>query len=225
VVGQTSFPSDFGTGGLGTGAALTIDGYLGAQCPVGLQRRACLKAAGQGLEYALFAHAVPGAVGRAALASHISRNRSLAVRPAVPTALVNFGVSVNFPLVISVMVTLFGVATLVHLLLVGVARRRREAGLLKVLGFVRHQVAAVVFWEATTVALVGIIAGLPLGAAAGRTIWHAFAANLGAVPVTVVPIGLLGVLAAGVLVVANALAIGPALVASRAHPGELLRAL
>lgn len=225
VVGQTSFPSDFGTGGLGTGAALTIDGYLGAQCPVGLHRRACLELAGQGLEYALFAHAVPGAGGRAALASHISRNRSLAERPAVPTALVNFGVSINFPLVISVMVALFGVATLVHLLLVSVARRRREAGLLKVLGFVRHQVAAVVFWEATTVALVGIIAGLPLGAAAGRAIWHAFAANLGAVPVSVVPIGLLGILAAGVLVVANALAIGPALVASRAHPGELLRTL
>jgi hypothetical protein len=225
VVGQTSFPSDFGTGGMGTGAALTIDGYIGAQCPVGLHRRGCLKAAGQGLEYALFAHAVPGAAGRAALASHVSRNRSLAVRPAVPTALVNFGVSVNFPVLIGLMLALFGVATLVHLLLVSVARRQREAGLLKVLGFVRHQVATVVSWEATTVALVGIIAGLPLGAAAGRAIWRAFAANLGVVPVSVVPVGLLGVLAAGVLVVANALAIGPALVASRAHPGELLRTL
>lgn len=225
VVGQTSFPSDFGTGGMGTGAALTVDGYLGAQCPAGLHRRACLKAAGQGLEYALFAHAVPGAVGRAALAGHITRNRSLAERPAVPTALVNFGVSVNFPLIIGVMVALFGAATLAHLLLVSVARRRREAALLKVLGFVRHQVAAVVSWEATSVALVGIVAGLPLGAATGRAVWHAFAADLGAVPVTVVPIGLLGVLAAGVLIVANALAIGPALVASRARPGELLRTL
>ena len=33
VVGLVSFPSDFGTGGLGTGAALTTVGYTAAQCP------------------------------------------------------------------------------------------------------------------------------------------------------------------------------------------------
>ena len=93
------------------------------------------------------------------------------------------------------------------------------------LGFVRYQVAAVVSWQATTVALVGVIFGLPLGVAAGRAIWRAFAANLGVVPVPVVPTGHLALLAAGVLVVANALAISPALMAGRTHPGKLLRSL
>ena len=225
VVGQTSFPSDFGTGGLGTGAALTMDGYFGAQCPAGPNHRSCLQTAPQGLEYIMLAHAESGAAGRAALASEVSRYRSIAVRPTVPTSLVNFGLSVNFPFVVSLVLALFGIATLVHLLLISVARRRQEAGLLKVLGFVRYQVAAVVSWQATTVALLGVIFGLPLGVAAGRAIWRAFAANLGVVPVPVVPAGHLALLAAGVLVVANALAIGPALVAGRTHPGKLLRTL
>ena len=225
VVGQSSFPSDFGTGGLGTGAALTLGEYLGAQCPAGPARPACLRQAGQGVEYALLAHPAPGAAGQAALAREISRYPSMASRPTVPTALVNFGVSVNFPVLIGTLLALFGVATMVHLLLVSVGRRRREAGLLKILGFLRHQIAAIVSWQATTVALVGLIAGLPAGIAAGRVLWRAFAASLGAVPVPVVPAGLLAVLAASVLVVANALALGPALIASQARPGDLLRTL
>jgi hypothetical protein len=225
VVGQASFPSDFGTGGLGTGAAITIAGYFGAQCPAGPGRRACLSAASQGVDYLLLARAGPGPAGQAALARQVARYRTLASRPAVPTALVNFGVSVNFPALVGVVLALFGVATMIHLLLVSVGRRRREAGLLKVLGFCRAQVAAVVSWQATTVALVGLATGLPLGIAAGRLTWRAFAGSLGAVSVPVVPAGLLGVLAASILITANVLAVGPAVMASRARPGDLIRTL
>jgi putative ABC transport system permease protein len=103
------------------------------------------------------------------------------------------------------------------------APRRREIGLLKVLGFVNHQVASAVAWQATTLALIGIVIGVPLGVVAGQAIWKAFANNLGAVPVSIVPIWLVVVLVAGVLVVANVLAIGPALVATRSKPAALLR--
>jgi hypothetical protein len=223
VVGGTSFPSDFGTGGLGTGAAMTVDSYLDALCPAGQARPACREAAGRGIEYGLLAHAVPGAAGSAAITRYIHRYASLAARPAVPTALVNFGVSVNFPLILSVMLALFGAATLVHVLAVSVTRRRREAGILKVLGFVRHQVAATVSWQATTVALIGIVAGIPLGMTAGQVTWRLFATNLGAVPVPVIPIWLLAGLAAGVIATANVLAISPALIAARSHPAKLLR--
>ena len=37
------------------------------------------------------------------------------------------------------------------------------------------------------VALVGIVVGVPLGAAVGQAVWRAFATNLGAVPVSIVP--------------------------------------
>jgi hypothetical protein len=222
-VGQTSFPSDFGTGGLGTGAALTVHAYLDALCPPGAAQAGCRRAAGQGIEYALLAHAVPGPAGSAALTRYIRRYPSLAARPAVPTALVNFGVSVDFPLILSVMLALFGAATLVHLLAVSVARRRREAGVLKVLGFVRLQVSTVVCWQATTVALIGVAAGIPLGMAAGQAAWRLFAAGLGVVPVPLVPVWLLAGLAAGVLAAANVLAVSPALIAARTRPAELLR--
>jgi len=108
---------------------------------------------------------------------------------------------------------------------VSVSRRRREVGLLKVLGFVRGQVVSTVSWQATTLALVGVVIGVPLGLVVGRGVWNTFANNLGAVPVTVVPILLTAAITAGVLVGANVIAIAPALVATRSKAGDLLRPL
>jgi ABC-type antimicrobial peptide transport system permease subunit len=168
--------------------------------------------------------AAGGPAGSAALARHIRRYPLLTYRPAKPTVLVNFGESVNFPLLFGVALSLFGAATMLHLLLVSVARRRRETGLLKSLGFVRRQVAAAVCWQATTVAALGIAVGAPLGIASGRVLWRVFATNFGVIPVPVVPPLLVLALAAGVLVTANVLAAVPALLAARSHPGDLLRA-
>ena len=138
--------------------------------------------------------------------------------------LVNFGESVNFPLLFAAALSVFGAATLLHLLLVSTARRRVEAGLLKALGFVRRQVAAVVCWQATVVALIGIAVGAPVGIAAGKVLWRVFATNFGVVPVAVVEPVLIAALTAGVLAVANLLAAVPALLAARSHPARLLRA-
>ena len=92
----------------------------------------------------MLVHAVPGPVrGRRAGPLHRPVPRLPAGR-IKPTELINFGESVSFPLLFGVALSLFGAATLVHLLLVSVRRRRSEAGLLKVLGFVRRQLAAVV---------------------------------------------------------------------------------
>jgi ABC-type antimicrobial peptide transport system permease subunit len=168
--------------------------------------------------------AAPGAAGQAALARHIRQYPDLTYRPAKPTVLVNFGESVNFPLLFGVALSLFGAATMLHLLLVSLARRRRETGLLKALGFVRRQVAAAVCWQTTTVALVGIVVGAPIGIAVGRVLWRVFATNFGVVPVPVAEPLPLAALVAGVLAVANLLAIVPALLAARYHPGQLLRA-
>jgi ABC-type antimicrobial peptide transport system permease subunit len=141
----------------------------------------------------------------------------------VPTALVSFGESANFPLLIAIVVAVSGIATLAHLLAVSVTRRRRESGLLKALGFVRPQLAAVVFWQAATVAVVGVAVGVPLGLAAGRATWAAFATNLGVVPVTVLPVWLIAALACGFLLTALAIAVLPALSAARSRTSRLPR--
>jgi predicted lysophospholipase L1 biosynthesis ABC-type transport system permease subunit len=91
------------------------------------------------------------------------------------------------------------------------------------LGMVRRQLATIVFWQATTVAVIAIAAGIPLGIAAGRAIWRAFATSLGVVPVPAVQAWLIVALAAGALVAANALAAVPAMSAARSRPGQLLR--
>jgi hypothetical protein len=224
VVGRGSFLPSFGTGGLGNGAAMTVSALTAAQCPPGGGRSACRDHARRGVMYSVLARSAPGPAGAAALARYTSRYRSYVAIPQEPVELVNFGQSVSFPLLLGVALSLFGAATMVHLLLVSVNRRRTEAGLLKVLGFVRHQVAAVVGWQATAVALVGIAAGVPLGIAAGKIAWRLFATNFGVVPVSVVPAALLAVLACGVLVAANVLAAVPAWLAARSRPAQLLRA-
>ena len=119
---------------------------------------------------------------------------------------------------------LFGAATLVHALVVSVGRRRRDTGLLKVLGFVRRQTAFAMSWQTTTVAVVGLVVGLPLGIAAGRLGWDLFAGYVGFVAVPVVVAWGLVALAAGTIAVANLIAAGPAVAAARIRPAAALRA-
>jgi hypothetical protein len=203
-----------------------LAGYANAACPPGAHRAACLKASFSGpIAGGILATVVPGQRGRAAVTHYLDTYPAITALPITPTSLVNFGEAVNFPLIFGVMLGASGSATLVHLLLVSVSRRRREIGLLKALGFVNGQVAASVAWQATTLALAGVVIGVPLGIVIGQAVWIAFASNLGVVPVSVVQIWLLAALCAGVLVVANLLAVAPALTATRSRSGDLLRTL
>jgi hypothetical protein len=222
VIGQASLNA--GASGLGKGAVMTTSAFISAQCPAGPKQAACRRVVKNSLQTVVLVRATPGTAGNAALARYISQHPKLTTRPAKPNVLVNFGESVNFPLLFAVALTVFGAATLLHLLLVSVARRRIEAGLLKALGFVRRQVAAAVCWQATVVALAGIVVGAPVGIAVGRVLWRVFATNFGVVPVTVVEPVLIVILAAGVLAGANLLAAVPALLAARSRPAQLLRA-
>ncbi len=223
VVGTSSFPPDFPGGGLGRGAVLTIGGLEDASCPVGPGRSACRAALEQTLNFVLLVGTSPGPSGRAAVARYIADYPGLAALPQTPADLVNFGQAVNFPLILGVALGVFGAATLLHLLVVNVTRRRREMGLLKALGFVPRQLGATVCWQATTIAVVGTVIGVPVGIAAGHVVWRAFASNLGFVAVPFVTAWVIVVLGLGALVLANVFALGPALAAGRGSAGALLR--
>ena len=171
----------------------------------------------------ILASVVAGPRGQAAIVHYFDKYRSVTTLAVTPTSLINFGEAVDFPLLFGAILAVFGAATLLHLLVVSVSRRRQEVGLLKVVGFVNSQVVATVAWQATTMAAAGIVIGVPVGVVVGRVVWHAFANNLGAVPISVVPIWLITLLVAGVLVVANLIAVIPALVATRSKPKDLLR--
>jgi len=114
--------------------------------------------------------------------------------------------------------------TVGHMLISSVLRRRRDVAVLRTMGFVRRQVTTSVAWQATTVAVVGLLFGVPLGVAFGRWGWSVVATQLGVSSEPVVPVGLLLFMVAGTLVVTNALAAFPALLAARTRPAEILRA-
>lgn len=224
VVAKVSFPVLGGVTGLGTGAVLTIGSFENALCATGPHEATCRRDAlqqsgGGGLLVAV----ASGPRGVSAVRHYLDSYESITAVPVAPTSLINFGEAVNFPLIFGAMLALFGSATLVHLLAVSVSRRRRETGLLKALGFVRFQVASAVAWQATTLAVIGIVIGVPVGLLVGRSVWNVFAVDFGVVPVSVVPAWLLVALVGGVVMAANLIAVVPAIAASRMNPARLLR--
>ncbi|HLM96089.1 MAG TPA: FtsX-like permease family protein [Acidimicrobiales bacterium] len=224
VVGGVAFPTGIGNGAisLGVGAAFSTHGLQDAICPLGPGQAVCLRASAATHSFSLLVGATHDRGGRAAITHYLTVFQSNATVPTLPGPLVNFGQAVNFPLILGVVVSLFGMATLLHLLVVTVPRRRRDMGVLKSLGFLNRQVGATVYWQATTVAAVGLVIGIPLGVAAGKLTWNAFAQNIGVVPVSVVQADVIVFIAIGALVVANLLAIGPAFAAARSRAGRLL---
>ena len=179
VVSQISFPQFGGFVSLGTGILTTTAGLVHVACPPGPQLALCRQKVAQHRGRGVRVTFVPGPSGKAALDRYLAAYPSITSQPLAPTSLVNFGEAVNFPLIFGVMLAVFGAATLAHLLVVSVSRRRREVGLLKVLGFVNRQVVSTVSWQATTLALVGVVVGVPLGLVVGRAVWNTFADNWG----------------------------------------------
>ena len=223
VVGTVLFPPDFGTGGIGTGAAFTLGGTpIGRQCAHWRDQRACpiglVASSGDFL-----VRAAPGRPAGPPWLGWPGAYPSLVQFPATPANLVSFGQAVNFPLMFGVVLVPFAAATLIHLLVVTVARRRRDVGLLKTIGFIRRQVVLTISWQSTTVALAGVVIGVPAGIAVGRLVWQVRASSLGVVPTPLVTAWVIAAVAAGTMLVANVLAIGPAWAASRQRPASLLR--
>ena len=231
VVGSLALPPVLSTngGGLGVGAVFPFPSVETLVCPPGPTHARCiskfsLKIYSANLtNWGVAVRVAPDAAGRATALSLERRYAPYLQVLSVPTNLVNFGQAVNFPFLLGITLAVFGAATLGHLLLVSASRRRREFALLKVLGFVRRQVRVSVCWQATTVAVVGIIVGVPLGLVVGNLAWQAFASNLGAVPLTVVPAGLVVLVGGGALLLGNLLALVPASFAARARPAAALR--
>ena len=223
VVAQMSLPVLGNAVSLGTGALFTLAGYEDAACGRGPMGATCRQGVAGSTNGGMLVSFVPGSKGTAALNRYLDHYQTVAAPSITPTSLINFGEAVNFPLLFGAVLAIFGAATLLHLLMVSVHRRRREVGLLKIVGFVNRQVGSTVGWQATTVALVGVIVGAPLGVVVGRATWHSFAANLGAVPVSVVPVPLIFLLSAAVLVGAVLLSLVPALTAIRAEHRDLLQ--
>jgi hypothetical protein len=129
----------------------------------------------------------------------------------------------GLPLGISLGVALAAVLALGLTIAASVRQRRRELALLKSLGMQRRQLRVVVACQTSTILLVAVIVGIPLGIAAGRWAWTAFASEIGVVPAPVVPAAALALGAVALLAVGNLLASWPAAVAAGTPVARVLR--
>ncbi len=127
------------------------------------------------------------------------------------------------PLVLAGVVALLAMATLAHTLVTSVRRRERDLAVLKTIGFRRRQVSAAVAWQASTLAGVALVIGIPLGIVAGRWGWNLLAERLGVVPEPVVPLVAVLLVVPATILVANLVAAIPGLLAARTRPAQVLR--
>src|SRR4029453_7665913 len=140
-----------------------------------------------------------------------------------PVEVHNLGRVRGLPFLLAALLAVLGVATLGHLLVTSVRRRRRDLAVLKAVGFVRGQVSATVAWQATTLAILAVLIGVPLGVAAGRWAWLLVNRGLGTPAGPVMPtLAVLAVVLATVLV-ANLVAAQPARSAAATRPAVVLR--
>jgi hypothetical protein len=127
------------------------------------------------------------------------------------------------PLVLGALLAVLAVATLAHVLLTGVRRRRRDLAVLKTLGLSRGQVLRLVAWQAGAFGGVALLAGLPLGTLAGRQAWVAFAGAAGIAPAPDIPVALILLTIPVTLLIAVLIALWPGWRAARLRPAAVLR--
>jgi hypothetical protein len=128
------------------------------------------------------------------------------------------------PQVLAGLLAALGLGVLGQFVAASARRRRRDFAVLKTLGLLRRQLTAVTAWQVTTLAGLALLAGLPLGVAAGHWAWAAFAGALGISPGAVTPVEQVLAIVPAVLLAANLVALVPGLRGARLRPAELLRA-
>lgn len=149
--------------------------------------------------------------------------RLCVVRDFTPAGIRNYRRVRSTPLLLSAALAALALATLAITLVTSVRRRRRDFAVLESIGFVRGQVAASTAWQATTVAVIALSVGLPLGVAGGRALWSLFSDEIGVSVPPVMPVGFLLLVVPVTLLAANLIAVVPGRLAARTSAARVLR--
>jgi hypothetical protein len=139
-----------------------------------------------------------------------------------PAEIVNYQSAGATPVILAAGLAVGAIVALALTLTASVRRRRRDLALLKTLGFTSRQLSATIAWQASVIALIATIIGVPIGIAAGRQLWTLFARNINAVPQPTVPDSLI-LVAVGTLILVNIVAAVPARIAARTPAALALR--
>ena len=128
------------------------------------------------------------------------------------------------PVVLGSFLALLAIGAVGHALAAAVRRRSRDLAVLRAVGMTPRQCRLVVVTHATVLALFGLAFGVPLGIAAGRTVWRAVAAYTPieyVSPLAGIALVLVGPVA---ILLANLLAAWPGHRAGRLQVAQVLRA-
>jgi hypothetical protein len=143
--------------------------------------------------------------------------------PDTPDRVTNVRDARAFPYALGVFLALLGLLAAGHLLVTTVRRRRHDLAIVRALGLTPGQVRSVAAWQATTVAVIGVVLGVPAGLAIGRWSWAAVTNALRVVDETPTPVVSIVVIVLATLALANLLAAVPGHRAARIHPADALR--
>lgn len=197
---------------LADGASFTLSGFQPLFPPGGNET------------HFLFLKIASGA-GRDALerrARSIPRSKNIGI-PTTPVEIDRLQQINWFPAILAILLTTLALVAVGHALVTSVRRRHRELALLKTIGFGRRQVGATVAWQATTLAAVGLVVGIPIGLVVGRAVWRLVADGLGVATRATMPTLALILTALAALALVNLVAFFPARAAARTRPAVALR--
>jgi ABC-type lipoprotein release transport system permease subunit len=127
------------------------------------------------------------------------------------------------PTTLAILLATLALIAVGHALVTAVRRRRRELALLKTLGFKRRQVRTTIAWQATTLAIIGLLIGIPTGLIAGQAVWRLIANNLGVTNTATMPVLALTLLIPATIALVNLVAFLPARTAAHTRPAITLR--
>jgi len=129
-----------------------------------------------------------------------------------------------FPPLLAVLIAVLALVAVGHALVTTARRRRSELAMLKTFGFERRQVRATIAWQATTLAVFGIVVGVPVGVVVGHEVWGGVAGSLGIASSVAVPALALVLTVLGTIGLVNLVASVPARTAARTWPARALAA-
>ncbi len=144
------------------------------------------------------------------------------IEPTIPIEIDRLRQVDQLPTMLAAFLALLAAVTVAHALAATVRRRGHEIAVLRTLGFSRGQVRATLASQATTFALVGLVAGIPLGILVGQRVWRAVAEGLGVSPGAQFSVAGLLIACVAALLLANGMALVAAGRALRARPAEAL---
>jgi len=127
------------------------------------------------------------------------------------------------PVVLGIFLALLAIGAVGHALATAVRRRSHDLAVLRALGMTQWQCRWVVVTQATVLAVVGLIFGVPLGLAVGRSVWRAVANYTPLQYAPPVAVWALLLVAPAALVLANLLAAWPGQRAARLRIAHILR--